>query len=131
MLSITLDPLKWWNYLRNKVKIQEIWLEYAGAEIDERRKKLVVAFDLLFRIVNTSDKEAKDVRWIVSVKDPVPKTTGRKEVYHTKFSPAIPLVAEGTFNPLTIFTDFSSVDIYDDPYNSFLPRFYPFLRRLP
>lgn len=79
MLSITLDPLKWWKYLRNKVKIQEIWLEYAGAEIDERRKKLVVAFDLLFRIVNTSDKEAKEVRWAVSVKDQYQKLQDAKK----------------------------------------------------
>ena len=36
-------------------------------------------------------------------------------MYHTKFSPPGTLVTEGTFNPLMILTDFSSVDIYDDP----------------
>jgi len=114
MIPITLNPLELWRYLKNKVKIQEVWLEYAGAEIDERRKKLVVAFDLLFRIINTSDKEAEKVRWAVSVRDPVPKIAGYKEV-HTKHSIPITLITEGTFNPLIIFTDFSTVDIYDDP----------------
>jgi hypothetical protein len=106
-ISGLVDAVRFWRESKNKIEVQNIGLQYYGAEKDTDTGDLLLHFALQMDLVNKSNNRAEEVAYSLEVEQPPASGETRRTVHTFESMVFDSIESRRSFEPFFIRTDFS------------------------